>query len=56
VLCPSCGRRKAYQLVEVHDRKQDAETTQASGLIQFGKKNWMQPKSTLNEWVSWLLQ
>jgi hypothetical protein len=56
VLCPSCGRRKAYQLDEVHDRTQDAETTQAAGLIQFGKKNWIQPKSGLNEWASWLLQ
>jgi len=55
VLCPNCGRRKVYQLAEVHDLKRDAETPQASGRIQFGKKNWMEPKSKLNTWASWLL-
>lgn len=66
VLCPNCGERKFYQVAQAHDRKPNAETTQISGRIQFGMKRAtdrdltagtpMQPKSRLNEVVSWLLQ
>jgi hypothetical protein len=65
VLCPNCGWRDEYQLVAVHDARQDGESTHEFRRIQFGKKNVkksvkknmpIQPKSRLNEWASWLLQ
>jgi phage terminase large subunit GpA-like protein len=57
VPCPNCGRRTQHQLAELHDAKRDAEPIPPFGNIQFGTKNiCIQPKSPLNQWVSWLLQ
>jgi predicted RNA-binding Zn-ribbon protein involved in translation (DUF1610 family) len=57
ILCPNCGQRNIYQSAEIHDSKQGAETTHIFQRNQFGKKRtFIQPKSRLNEWASWLLQ
>jgi hypothetical protein len=65
VLCPNCGRRREYQSAELHDAKQDAEPIREFPRIQFGRKNvkkveeeniFIQPKTRLNQIVSWLLQ
>ena len=65
VLCPNCGRRREYQSAELHDAKRDAEPTREFPRIQFGRKNvkkieegniFIQPKTRLNQIVSWLLQ
>ena len=66
VRCPHCEGRKFYQAGQVHDRNEAAETTQASGKIQFGVKRAidrdrapakpMPPKSRFNAMASWLLQ
>ena len=39
VLCPNCGWRKEYQLAQLHDAKEAAETAPTIRRIQFGKKN-----------------
>jgi hypothetical protein len=62
VPCPNCGRRNQHQSDELHDAKRDAEPTLSFESSQFGSKNiciqdiCAQPKSRLNQWVSWLLQ
>jgi DNA-directed RNA polymerase subunit RPC12/RpoP len=66
VLCPKCGGRKLYQLAQIHDQKQVAETTQISRRTQFGMKreidsdptagNPVPEKSRLGGFASWLLQ
>ena len=66
VLCPNCGRRREYQSAELHDAKQNAERIREFSKIQFGRKNvkkieeeediFIQPKTRLNQIVSWLLQ
>jgi predicted RNA-binding Zn-ribbon protein involved in translation (DUF1610 family) len=57
VLCPNCSRRNIHRAAAVHDQKQDAETTNISRTIQFGRKakTSIQPKSRLYEWASRLL-
>jgi hypothetical protein len=64
--CPNCEGRKFYQADQVHDRREDAETTQRPGTIQFGVRREsdrdptpakpMQPKSRFNAMATWLLQ
>jgi phage terminase large subunit GpA-like protein len=66
VPCPNCGARKLYQMDQIHDHRQDAETTQTSRSIQFGMRREIdcdraagspaQEKSQKSGFVSWLLQ
>lgn len=66
VLCPKCGGRKLYQLAQVHEQKQVAETAGVSRGMPFGVKRGIDcdrtsgeqvpAKSGLNGFVSWLLQ
>jgi hypothetical protein len=65
VLCPNCGWRREYKSAELHDAEQDAGPTREFPRIQFGRKNvtkieeensFIQPKTRLNQIVSWLLQ
>ena len=39
VLCLNCGWRKEYQLAQLHDATEAAETPCIVRRIQFGKKN-----------------
>jgi hypothetical protein len=65
VKCPNCGWRREYQPAELHDARRGAEATREFPRIQFGKKDvkkieteniFIQPKTRLNQLVSWLLQ
>jgi hypothetical protein len=65
VLCPNCEWRSEYQPAELHEAKRDSEPPREFPRIQFGKKNvkniekeniFIQPKTPLNQLVSWLLQ
>ena len=62
VLCPHCGWRREYLSTDLHDAKQGAEPPRQFPRIQFGKKHekkteiFFQPKTRLNQVVTWLLQ
>jgi hypothetical protein len=66
VQCPDCGTRKVYQADQVHDRRDDAETSQNPGRIKFGVRRTNDrdpkltgpplPKSRFNAVAGWLLQ
>ena len=65
VKCPNCGWRREYQSTDLHDAKPEAKSSREFPRIQFGKKNvkkvetediFIQPKTPLNQLVSWLLQ
>jgi hypothetical protein len=65
VLCPNCGWRREYHPADLHDARPKAKLLGEFPRIQFGKKNvkkietediFIQPKTPLNQLVSWLLQ
>ena len=65
VQCPNCEWRSEYQPAELHEAKRDPEPSREFPRIQFGKKNvkkiekediFIQPKTPLNQLMSWLLQ
>ena len=65
VLCPNCGWRREYHPADLHNARPEAELLREFPRIQFGRKNvkkvetediFIQPKTPLNQLVSWLLQ
>jgi hypothetical protein len=65
VLCPNCGWRREYRPADLHDARPKAELLGEFSRIQFSRKNvtkieaediFIQPKTPLNQLVSWLLR